>query len=231
MKDFQILCSVLLMSPLGVSSDVLSVVQRVCDRALNLPMARTKSHTHGAKAAMKLLYGKTVNHLPGGGGVVKDRPLKFVVQKKRRSGKSGKSNWPKNKAERLARVNSRAERALRAALKAEAAALRRMIREMDNGKGAYVVRCSAEWMAIEKVRDALSAETGIPASGLSPSAAIAATLLPGSIDAYTNGFVVSTSESNTNTGLPRGEAMRIYEGCEMCEFQTAGIQCGLVLHT
>ena len=66
------------MLPLGVTADVLSTVQRVCDRALNLSVARARSSMHGPKAGIKMLHGKTVQYLPGGDGVVKDRALKFV---------------------------------------------------------------------------------------------------------------------------------------------------------
>ena len=148
------------MLPLGVTADVLSTVQRVCDRALNLSVARARSSMHGPKAGIKMLHGKTVQYLPGGDGVVKDRALKFVAKKKRRSGKSGNSNWPKDKAERLAREQSKAERALLAAQRAAAAALREAISEMDDGCGAYAVRCPAEWMAITKVRHALADNMG-----------------------------------------------------------------------
>ena len=216
------------MLPLGVTADVLSTVQRVCDRALNLSVARARSSMHGPKAGIKMLHGKTVQYLPGGDGVVKDRALKFVSKKKRRSGKSGKSNWPKDKAERLAREQSKAERALLAAQRAAAAALREAISEMDNGCGAYAVRCPAEWMAITKVRHALADNMGVSAYELSPSAAVAATLLPGSIDAYTDGYVVILSGSSTNGGA---QAVRLLKGHVMCDFDTPGVQCGTVFHT
>ena len=62
--------------PLDVGADVLEIVQRVCDRALNVATASAKSSTHGPKAGMRALFGKTVHHLPGGHGIVKDRALK-----------------------------------------------------------------------------------------------------------------------------------------------------------
>ena len=52
--------------PLDVGGDVLEIVQRVCDRALNVATASAKSSTHGAKAGMRALRGRTVKHLPGG---------------------------------------------------------------------------------------------------------------------------------------------------------------------
>ena len=91
--------------PLDVGGDVLEIVQRVCDRALNVATASAKSSTHGAKAGMRALRGRTVKHLPDGEGVVKDRALKLAVQKeKRRSGPSGASNWPQGP--RVARERS-----------------------------------------------------------------------------------------------------------------------------
>ena len=172
--------------------------------------------------------------MPEGEGVVKDRALKFVPRKKRRSGKSGKSNWPKNKAERLARERSKAERALLAAQRAAAAALREAAREMDDGRGAYAVRCPAEWMAIAEVRHALATEMGVPACELSPSAAVAATMLPGCIDAYTDGFAVILPESgtktNSSTELQMGQAVRLHRGGVMCDFLTPGMLRGLVFH-
>ena len=109
--------------PLDVGGDVLEIVQRMCDRALNVATASAKSSTHGAKAGMRSLRGRTVKHLPDGEGVVKDRALKLAVEKKkRRSGPSGASNWPQGP--RVARERSRAECARRAAERAAAAALR-----------------------------------------------------------------------------------------------------------
>jgi hypothetical protein len=64
--------------PLDVGGDVLEIVQRVCDRALNVATASAKSSTHGAKAGMRALRGRTVKHLPDGEGVVKDRALKLA---------------------------------------------------------------------------------------------------------------------------------------------------------
>ena len=82
--------------PLDVGGDVLEIVQRVCDRALNVATASAKSSTHGPKAGMRALFGKTVHHLPGGLGIVKDRALKLAVEKKKRKpGRSGASNWPR----------------------------------------------------------------------------------------------------------------------------------------
>ena len=59
--------------PLDVSSDVLAIVQRVCDKALNVAKARATSSALGPRVGMKALYGKTVKRLPRGEGVVKDR--------------------------------------------------------------------------------------------------------------------------------------------------------------
>lgn len=218
---------------LALPAEVLSTVQRVCDRALNLPVASARSNKHGPKAGMEMLFGRTVQHLPEGDGVVKDRPLVFVVKKKRRSGKSGRSNWPKNKAERLARERSKAERALLAAQRAAAAALREASRNMDDGFGAYAVRCPAEWMAIAEVRQALAANMGVPACELSPSAAVAATMLPGRIDAYTDGFAVILSGSggtDSSAELQMGQAVRLHRGGAMCDFITPGMLRGLVFH-
>jgi len=220
---------------LALPAEVLSTVQRVCDRALNLPVASARSSKHGPKAGMEMLFGRTVQHLPEGDGVVKDRPLVFAVKKKRRSGKSGRSNWPKNMAERLARERSKAERALLAAQRAAAAALREASRETDDGRGAYAVRCPAEWMAVAEVRHALAANMGVPACELSPSAAVAATMLPGCIDAYTDGFAVVLSEggAKTNTSsteLQMGQAVRLHRGGVMCDFLTPGMLRGLVFH-
>ena len=72
----------------------LSLAHLVCDRALNLPFARTVSGFRGPKAAMTTLYGRTVKVLACGNGVIKDRPLALREHKKRRSGPSGRSNWP-----------------------------------------------------------------------------------------------------------------------------------------
>ena len=219
---------------LALPAEVLSTVQRVCDRALNLPAASARSSMHGSKAGMKMLYGRTVQHLPEGDGVVKDRPLVCVLKKKRRSGKPGKSNWPKNKAERLAREQSKAERALLAAQRAAAAAMREASREMDDGRGPFAVRCPVEWMAIAEVRHALATDMGVPACELSPSAAVAATMLPGSIDAYTDGFAVILSGSGgtdtSSTELQMGQAVRLHRGDVMCDFTAPGVLRGLVFH-
>ena len=127
--------------PLDVGGDVLEIVQRVCDRALNVATASAKSSTHGAKAGMRALRGRTVKHLPDGEGVVKDRALKLAVEKKkRRSGPSGASNWPQGP--RVARERSRAECARRAAERAAAAALREAIDALDEEVGGRTVSCT-----------------------------------------------------------------------------------------
>ena len=127
--------------PLDVGGDVLEIVQRVCDRALNVATASAKSSTHGAKAGMRALRGRTVKHLPDGEGVVKDRALKLAVEKKkRRSGPSGASNWPQGP--RVARERSRAECARRAAERAAAAALREAIDELDERTGTGRIQCA-----------------------------------------------------------------------------------------
>ena len=65
--------------PLDVGGDVLEIVQRVCNRALNVATASAKSSALGPKAGMRALRGRTVKHLPGGERVVKDRALKPAV--------------------------------------------------------------------------------------------------------------------------------------------------------
>ena len=217
--------------PLDVGADVLEFVQRVCDRALNVATASAKSSTHGPKAGMRALFGKTVHHLPGGHGIVKDRALKLAVEKKKRkSGRSGASNWPRGS--RAARERSRAECGRRAAERAAAAALRQAIEELEEeqGDGPYPVRSPEEWLAITKVQQALAVEVGVSPNALNPSAAIAATLVPGTIDAYMTGYVVSTCESDTNTGVRAGESLSVRKGSVMCEFVTPGVQRALVFH-
>ena len=71
---------------------------------------------------------------------------------------------------------------------------------------------------------------GVSAYELSPSAAVAVTLLPGSIDAYTDGYVVILSESSTN-GEAQAVRLRKAKGRVMCDFDTHGVQCGIVFHT
>jgi len=217
--------------PLNVGSDVLEIVQRVCDKALNVAKARAASSALGPKAGMRALRGRTVKHLPDGEGIVKDRILKPAVEKKkRRSGPSGASNWPQGS--RVARERFKAESARRAAERAAAAALREAIAELEEeeGDGPYPVRSPAEWMAILKVQQALAAEVGVSPNALNPSAAIAATLVPGTIDAYTTGYVVSMCESDTNTGVRAGESLSVRKGSVMCEFVTPGVQRALVFH-
>ena len=217
--------------PLDVGGDVLEIVQRVCDRALNVATASAKSSTHGAKAGMRALRGRTVKHLPGGEGVVKDRILKPAVEKKKRkSGPSGASNWPQGP--RVVREPFKAESARRAAERAAAAALREAIDELDeeDGDGLYPVRSPAEWMAITRVQQAPAAEVGVSPNALSPSAAIAATLVPGTIHAYMTGYVVPMCESDTNAGVRPGESLSVRKGSVMCEFVTPGVQRAIVFH-
>ena len=218
--------------PLDVGPEVLNIVQRVCDRALNVATASAKSSTHGPKAGMRALYGKTVKHISGGKGIVKDRALKLALQKKKRkSGPSGASNWPRGSKETRRRFKE--ECARRAAERAAEAALRQAIDELgeeDDVDGPYPVRSPAEWIAILKVRQALAAEVGVSPNALNPSAAIAATLVPGTIDAYTTGYVVSMCDSDTNTRVRAGESMSVRKGSVMCEFVTPGVQRALVFH-
>ena len=66
--------------PLDISSDVLEIVQRVCDKALNVAKARAASSALGPKAGMRALRGRTVKHLPDGEGIVKGREEKAQVR-------------------------------------------------------------------------------------------------------------------------------------------------------
>ena len=214
--------------PLDVSSDVLQIVQRVCDKALNVAKARAASSALGPKAGMRALFGKTVKHLPRGEGVVKDRALKLAERKKkRRSGRSGASNWPRGTKE--TRERFKAECARRAAERAAAAALREAMSELDDGSGPYMVRSPDEWLAITQVRRALASEMGLSPNQLRPSAAVAATLVPGSIDAYTNGYLVAISEG-TISGVRAGDSLCVRKGGLMCEFATPGVERAIVFH-
>ena len=216
--------------PLDVSSDVLAIVQRVCDKALNVAKARAMSSALGPKAGMRALYGKTVKHLPRGEGVVKDRVLKMAAEKKKRkSGRSGASNWPRGTM--ATRERFKAESARRAAERAAAAALREAMSELDDGVGPYMVRSPEEWLAITQVRQALASDHGLSPNELRPSAAVAVTLLPGSIDAYTNGYIVAMSEgTTTSSGLRAGDSLRVRKGRTMCDFATPGVERALVFH-
>ena len=132
----------------------------------------------------------------------------------------------------MARERSRAECARRAAERAAAAALREAIDALDEevGDGPYPVRSPEEWLAITKVQQALAAEVGVSPNALSPSAAIAATLVPGTIHAYMTGYVVPMCESDTNAGVRPGESLSVRKGSVMCEFVTPGVQRALVFH-
>ena len=79
-------------------------------------------------------------------------------------------------------------------------------------------------------QQALAAEVGVSPNALSPSAAIAATLVPGTIHAYMTGYVVSMCESDTNAGVRPGESLSVRKGSVMCEFVTPGVQRALVFH-
>ena len=214
--------------PLDISSDVLQIVQRVCDKALNVAKARAASNALGPKAGMRALFGTTVNHLPDGEGVVKDRALKMAAEKKKRkSGRSGASNWPRGT--RAMRERFKAESARRAAERAATAALREAMSELDEGVGPYMVRSPEEWLAITQVRQALASETGLSPNELRPSAAVAVTLLPGSIDAYTNGYLVAMSDTGSS-GVRAGDSLRVRKGRPMCDFATPGVERALVFH-
>ena len=214
--------------PLDISSDVLQIVQRVCDKALNVAKARAASNALGPKAGMRALFGTTVKHLPDGEGVVKDRALKMAAEKKKRkSGRSGASNWPRGT--RAMRERFKAESARRAAERAATAALREAMSELDEGVGPYMVRSPEEWLAITQVRQALASETGLSPNELRPSAAVAVTLLPGSIDAYTNGYIVAMS-GTSSSGVRAGDSLRVRKGRPMCDFATPGVERALVFH-
>ena len=214
--------------PLDVGSDVLAIVQRVCDKALNVAKARATSSALGPKAGMKALYGKTVKHLPGDEGVVKDRSLKLAERRKRKSGRSGASNWPRGPKEMRERF--KAECARRAAERAAAAALREAMSELDDGIGPYMVRSPEEWLAITQVRQALASEVGVSPNDLRPSAAVAVSIVPGSIESYTDGYIVAMSGGTTTSGVRAGDSFRVRKGSRMCAFVAPGVERALVFH-
>ena len=215
--------------PIDVSSDILEIVQRVCDKALNVAKARAASNALGPKAGMRALFGKTVKHLPRGEGVVKDRALKLAERKrKRRSGRSGASNWPRGTKE--TRERFKAECARRAAERAAAAALRGAMSELDDGIGPYMVRSPEEWLAITQVRQALASEVGVSPNDLRPSAAVAVSIVPGSIESYTDGYIVAMSGGTTTSGVQAGDSLRVRKGSRMCDFATPGVERALVFH-
>ena len=152
------------------------------------------------------------------------------MPRKRASGRSGASNW--DRGDKAARERTKAERKSRVAERAAAkdAAFREVIDEMDdNGRGPFAVRSPAESLAIAGLRQTLAAEMGVSPNRLSPSAAIAATLVPGSIDAYTDGYVVIMPEGRSSRGPHEG--LRVRKGAVMCEFVSPGVQRAIVFHT
>ena len=216
---------------LDVSEGDLSLAHLVCDSALNLPFARTVSSSKGPKAAMTTLYGRTVKVLACGNGVIKDRPLALRAQhKKRRSGPSGKSNWPRGtRQERAEWLQRRAQRRQQVDREV-AAALRQAARDLDSGRGAFAVRCIKQQLAILRLRDEAATLMNVSPDELSPSAAIVATLVPaGPIPSWTTGCFTVVADDEP-TGLRAGTAMPAERGDTLCEFPNPGLQCGLVFH-
>ena len=216
---------------LDVSAGDLSLAHLVCDSALNLPFARTVSSSKGPKAAMTTLYGRTVKVLACGNGVIKDRPLALRAQhKKRRSGPSGKSNWPRGTRQERAEGRQRRAQRRQQVDREVAAALRQAAQDLDSGRGAFAVRCLKQQLAILRLRDEAATLMNVSPDELSPSAAIVATLVPaGPIPSWTTGCFTVVADDEP-TGLRAGTAMPAERGDTLCEFPNPGLQCGLVFH-
>jgi hypothetical protein len=215
---------------LDVSTGDLSLAHLVCDRALNLPFARTVSSHKGPKAAMTTLYGRTVKVLACGNGVIKDRPLTLCAHKKRRSGPSGRSNWPTGTRQERAEWLQRRAQQRQQADREVAAALRQVAQDLDNGQGAFAVRCIKQQLAILRLRDEAATLMNVSPDELSPSAAIVATLVPaGPIPSWTTGCFTVVADDEP-AGLRAGTAMPAERGDTLCDFLNPGLQCGLVFH-
>ena len=215
---------------LDVSTGDLSLAHLVCDRALNLPFARTVSGSKGPKAAMTTLFGRTVKVLACGNGVIKDRPLALRAHKKRRSGPSGRSNWPIGTRRERAEERQRRAQRRQQVDREVAAALRQAARDLDSGRGAFAVRCIKQQLAILRLRDEAATLMNVSPDELSPSAAIVATLVPaGPIPSWTTGCFTVVGDDQP-TGLRAGTALPAKRGDTLCELSNPGLQCGLVFH-
>ena len=85
----------LLFMPLVVGSDVLAIVQHLRQGTQCGQSPRNVERSEAAGWHDCSVRKDAVQHFPCGKGVVKDRPLKLAERKKRKSGRSGASNWPR----------------------------------------------------------------------------------------------------------------------------------------
>jgi len=213
---------------LNVPATDVSLASVACSKALNLPAARALSRCRGAKVAIDALHGRTVKVLPNGRGVIKDRPLAFQARKKRASGPSGKSNWPKNRQEREAWYARRARPS--SDRQTMDAALREAAKELgDDGRGAYVVRCVKEQVAILRLRQEAAAFLSVPPVDLKPSASFIAALAPVRVPSYTNGCGVVVADDDA-CGVLAGTAVQVAKGGLLYRFAQPGSHCTLVFH-
>lgn len=210
---------------LNVPATDISLASVACSKALNLPAARALSRRRGAMVAIDALHGRTVKLLPKGRGVIKDRPLAFLAPKKRRSGPSGKSNWPKNRQEREAWYKRKAHPS-----PSRHDILRQAAKEFeDNGQGAYVVRCVKQQVAILKLRQEAASFLSVPSIDLKPSASLIAALAPVHVPSYTNGCGVVVEEDEP-CGALAGTAVKVSKGGLLYTFDRPGSHCTLVFH-
>ena len=213
---------------LNVPASDVSLASVACSKALNLPAARALSRRRGAKVAIDALHGRTVKVLSKGRGVIKDRPLAFLAPKKRASGPSGRSNWPKNQHERDAWKRRKAQPSSRR--QGIDAALREAAKELgDDGKGAYVVRCVRQQLAILRLRQEAAAFLSVPPVALKPSASLIAALAPVRVPSYTNGVGVVVAEDEP-CGVLAGTAVQVAKGGLLYNFAQPGSHCTLVFH-
>ena len=213
---------------LNVPATDVSLASVACSKALNLPAARALSLRRCAGVAIDALHGRTVKVLPKGHGVIKDRPLAFLAPKKRASGPSGKSNWPKNRQEREAWYKRKAHPP--PSRQGVDAALRQAAKDFDdNGQGAYVVRCVKQQVAILKLRQEAASFLSVPSVDLKPSASLIAALAPVCVKSYTNGCGVVVEEYEP-CGVLAGTAVRVAKGGLLYKFDQPGSHCTLVFH-
>jgi len=193
---------------------------------------------HGPQAAMKRLYGRRVARLPGEKGIVLERPISLAGmrdgdgRRRRSSGRSGRSNWPRGtkeerRAELQRRAAERAERERRKHLAEMAAAAAAAAATIDGGEGPFKVMSAAHLHALLRVREEVATQMHIPPESLMPSAAVAVTLTsPATVASHMSGVFVVVDDSFR--GLNAGTARRVRKSRDKLHFPTPGSHIALM---
>ena len=162
---------------LPLSEDDLRALRTAVDASLNVPAAKAAEQAAGRDAAVELLRGEPILQAAlraTRGGVAKRRTIELAppARKKRRSGRSGRSNWPRTAEARL-KLKLRCEE--RKALGLPSRRAEEVSRTAD-GDDAYRPTVQ-ETLAFWKLAAHVAERAGVAPTALSPPHAVI-TMIP-----------------------------------------------------